>query len=862
MYSNKTFQKIYLKIDSIAKKGILGQTEYNIYIDDIINAGQFYILKDVLYTKYGIPSYQMGVLEIKSNTFNSIRFKTTSSFQEDLQSLYSSSSVYQMGQDIYVQSTSLKLGTIISLTSTSNVSPSGMTSSKILNVIPTLTSLSVLRSDNVLIELNDASTTLINKYKSAIHFLLIAYSTTTSTTSTTTTAVPTTSTTTSTTTIVPTTTSTTTSTTTDVITTTSTTTTTTTLNTPYTHTIMFNIIDGGGSIYGWIDSSTVCMNTPNANIIDVYSDSSIFTNGINLYQDAYGTSLSSKFRQDYPYQYYYYAPDSTTFNMSGYVVYEISPCLVPTTSTTTTTTTDVPTTTTTTTSTTTTTTTLTIVNTVSIGGGSLLFNGSSQQYLSITASTDFSPGTGDFTVEWFQNQQLGSDPFPRAFTLGESPNATLSVSVEDGVLFTWINGIGNSATMSSWQDTWTHLAFCRYGGTVSVYQDGVELMRFFDNSDITNVTNNLLIGNDTAYLNLSQFQGRITNFHFVNGTALYTSNFSRPISTLIRNTNTKLLLLCNNELNVFNDSSISNKQIDIQGVTWSFTNPFSSWYLAGTYSDAGFNGEITFPNHQASSYDLNPNHVGQTDGLTYNTQLYINSFDSNGLSHSNLTQLSGNSGTINLTQGTNSVNYSFTTGSFNIKNTSSLQVYYDTVYGTGSSGSISVLTPSLNDFNITDPVSISYTIQNSFILTTNDIVYRAGSNNIFDNNLTGFSSNGVGNIGGDLIVYELNTGTFSKTTEIQNILLNNNLLLDSTGYMWDVTWGTGSSYSTGVVRMGMNTTGGIYMSPVDTTDGSWLINYTPVGFSFPPTPSLAGTFNFPAQFTLHNPIISDGNSWC
>lgn len=76
--------------------------------------------------------------------------------------------------------------------------------------------------------------------------------------------------------------------------------------------------------------------------------------------------------------------------------------------------------------------------------------------------------------------------------------------------------------------------------------------------------------------------------------------------------------------------------------------------------------------------------------------------------------------------------------------------------------------------------------------------------------------------------------------------------------LWSVTWAAGSSIANGYVIMsGRGTIGGILIAPVDTTVTGWNTN--------PPnndsTTALAGTFLFPATFTLITPAINKGG-WC
>ena len=140
--------KIFQKIDSIAKKGKSADSEYYSYIDSLIDKGQYEIFQQVLYYKYGIDPLEVSTIDIKEYTFDKIRHKTTSSFQQDLQSLYNKYNVYQIGQDI-IQSS--KIGTI---------------ESDLNN------NLTCIRADNQILIINDPNISLISKYENAIIFFL------------------------------------------------------------------------------------------------------------------------------------------------------------------------------------------------------------------------------------------------------------------------------------------------------------------------------------------------------------------------------------------------------------------------------------------------------------------------------------------------------------------------------------------------------------------------------------------------------------------------------------------------------------------------------------------------------------------
>ena len=82
--NSKKLNKIYLKIDLIAKKGDLGKLEYYQFIDELIDKGEFYLFQDVMIKKYGIDTSYIETYNVKKKTFDQIRFQTNSKFQEDL----------------------------------------------------------------------------------------------------------------------------------------------------------------------------------------------------------------------------------------------------------------------------------------------------------------------------------------------------------------------------------------------------------------------------------------------------------------------------------------------------------------------------------------------------------------------------------------------------------------------------------------------------------------------------------------------------------------------------------------------------------------------------------------------------------
>lgn len=190
----------------------------------------------------------------------------------------------------------------------------------------------------------------------------------------------------------------------------------------------------------------------------------------------------------------------------------------------------------------------------------LLFNGINN-YLSINGNNDFAVGTDDFTVEWWQ-YQTDNNSYPRIFTISTFGNAPFGVSIEGGSFYAWLGGSGILIGNVSIKNQWTHIAITRQSSNFRVFINGIQLGNTINNtSNLSNNTSPLLIGSE-ATLSGSYYSGKLIGFHFVKGTALYTSNFTRPKALPVSTSNTKLLLLATNEANKLIDSSGTNKIVN------------------------------------------------------------------------------------------------------------------------------------------------------------------------------------------------------------------------------------------------------------------------------------------------------------
>ena len=109
-----------------------------------------------------------------------------------------------------------------------------------------------------------------------------------------------------------------------------------------------------------------------------------------------------------------------------------------------------------------------------------------------------------------------------------------------------------------------------------------------------------------------------------------------------------------------------------------------------------------------------------------------------------------------------------------------------------------------------------------------------------------------------------NGGSDAKLAEVKTYFDANGLNHNNRAYMFNATFGAGSTAASGVVILELyyqNATGGsLNMGIVDTSNPAWQVDYSNY-YSGPPY-TLLGTWNFPMTFSLITPVITDNNNWC
>ena len=234
-------------------------------------------------------------------------------------------------------------------------------------------------------------------------------------------------------------------------------------------------------------------------------------------------------------------------------------------------------------------------------------------YNGIPFDDDFYLGTGDFTIEWFQNLTAGAT-YPRVFSLGyfgPGPGSlTCSIAVSEELngtsrdIYYWQNSGGAYGGNNGYKfatvpagsivGIWVHMVLVRKSGVTRMYMNGSQLGS--DLADTTNIGslepypnpstftgyNILSVGDEIPENADTTFAGYITSFRWTKGNAVYWGNFSPPNSALLPVTGTKLLLLNLNPGGLTTDSSGLNKTVISQNVTASCSIPYipSNYYAS------------------------------------------------------------------------------------------------------------------------------------------------------------------------------------------------------------------------------------------------------------------------------------------
>ena len=178
--------------------------------------------------------------------------------------------------------------------------------------------------------------------------------------------------------------------------------------------------------------------------------------------------------------------------------------------------------------------------TPTIYGGSGYFDGT--DYLTAPSSAAFTVGTSDFTIEgWFYVNSLGANGFI-AFDNRASASAipfTIGVN-SSGNPYLYDGTVVPTGSSGITVSTWAHIAWVRTSGVLKMFVNGISVYSAAYTTNLNGST--ATIGSGIGGLAGYFLNGYMSDFRFVNGTALYTRNFDPPIAPPTPSGNTSLLL--------------------------------------------------------------------------------------------------------------------------------------------------------------------------------------------------------------------------------------------------------------------------------------------------------------------------------
>jgi hypothetical protein len=221
------------------------------------------------------------------------------------------------------------------------------------------------------------------------------------------------------------------------------------------------------------------------------------------------------------------------------------------------------------------------------------FDGSSS-YLNFGNQTALHLGSGDFTVETWIIKNANNLYMTVCGDFASASTNTFQITLLDsgGPKIGWYNGATNSFTITSVATipmaTWTHIAFVRSGTTLSLYING----SLDSSASLTtnyNASTSLYVAHTPELAAGRYWNGYISNFRVVKGTAVYTSAFTPSTTPLTAIPGTSLLTCQSNR---FIDNSSNNFAITVNGTP--SVQRFSPFSPTAAYSTSVIGGSGYF----------------------------------------------------------------------------------------------------------------------------------------------------------------------------------------------------------------------------------------------------------------------------
>ena len=250
-------------------------------------------------------------------------------------------------------------------------------------------------------------------------------------------------------------------------------------------------------------------------------------------------------------------------------------------------------------------------------------------FLTVPDSTDFNIASdADFTLElWGFYRSFATQSHFVDTRASQGLNLVCSIGgggTDDGKVKFFTSGDFRIITASTVPlGSWVHIALVRNSGTTKVYINGTADNNTYSDTNAY-ISGDWIIGKRSEAITGGSFmEGLFSNYRFVNGTAVYTSNFTPSTSKLTAITNTKLLTCQSNR---FVDNSASGHTVTPSG--GAAVSAFGPFLTSRAY-DPAVNGASAYISAGDSEYLSMPAQTIPTGSFTVEGWYYLDGTQSN-----------------------------------------------------------------------------------------------------------------------------------------------------------------------------------------------------------------------------------------
>ena len=248
------------------------------------------------------------------------------------------------------------------------------------------------------------------------------------------------------------------------------------------------------------------------------------------------------------------------------------------------------------------------------GGSSLYLNGDSGTKLTISQSSDFDFGTGDFTIEFWIKTSLSNNDSQsrRVISFGDNNATRIQIFLSsDGIDFYDTSSVKVDGDIDVADGNWHHVAFTRSGTSLKGFVDGVQSGSTATNSTDYDNAAALTIG-AYASTGLGRVVGYLEDLRITKGLARYTSAFTAPTSghlTSAGDVNKHIIVNSDADGVAIGTGGINQARVAKAWVNYDGTTPsIRDSYNIGSVTDNG-TGEYTV-NYSTAMSDANYSIVG------------------------------------------------------------------------------------------------------------------------------------------------------------------------------------------------------------------------------------------------------------